>query len=128
MPAPATAPWRCPLRLPLIDHSPADPAGLHRHLLSRCSCTQLICGVTTYGRDTPEQNPPAEAVSAPAATTQRLQPSAHYLWAMLLARLFESLPLVCPNCGADIPIIVFVPDVAPVAQFLNNIGVRLRPL
>jgi len=25
---------------------------------------------------------------------------------LLLARLFESLPLVCPNCGADMRLIV----------------------
>ena len=25
---------------------------------------------------------------------------ARYLWAMLLARLIESIPLTCPNCGA----------------------------
>ena len=33
---------------------------------------------------------------------------------MLLARLFASLPLVCPNCGADMRIIAFVTETAPV--------------
>lgn len=44
---------------------------------------------------------------------------------MLLARLFASLPLVCPNCGADMRIIAFITDAAPVAQILIHIGDRL---
>lgn len=35
---------------------------------------------------------------------------------MLLARLFESLPLNCPNCGADMRIFAFVIDAAPVER------------
>jgi hypothetical protein len=46
---------------------------------------------------------------------------------MLLARLFESLPLVCPNCGADMRIIAFVTDTAPVEQILTHIGEPPRP-
>jgi len=42
---------------------------------------------------------------------------------MLLARLFESLPLVYPNCGADMRIIAFVTEVAPVQRILAHIGV-----
>ena len=32
---------------------------------------------------------------------------------MLLARLFESLPLVRPNCGADMRIVAFITEAAP---------------
>jgi hypothetical protein len=46
---------------------------------------------------------------------------------MLLARLFESLPLTCPNCGADMRIIAFVTDAAPVKQILTHIGEPPRP-
>jgi hypothetical protein len=46
---------------------------------------------------------------------------------MLLARLFESLPLVCPNCGADMRIIAFITDAAPVEQILTHIGEPSRP-
>ena len=31
---------------------------------------------------------------------------------MLLVRLFESLPLSCPNCGADMRIVAFVTEAA----------------
>jgi hypothetical protein len=37
-------------------------------------------------------------------------------------RLLESLPLVCPNCGADMRIIAFITEAAPVEQILTHIG------
>jgi hypothetical protein len=33
---------------------------------------------------------------------------ARCLWAMRLARIYESAPLACPQCGADMQIIAFV--------------------
>jgi hypothetical protein len=46
---------------------------------------------------------------------------------MLLARLLESLPLLCPNCGADMRIIAFITEAAPVEQILTHIGEPARP-
>ena len=46
---------------------------------------------------------------------------------MLLARLFESLPLTCPNCWADMRIIAFVTDAAPVERILTHIGEPAQP-
>ena len=46
---------------------------------------------------------------------------------MVLARLFESLPLVCPNCGADMRIISFITESASVEQILTHIGEPPRP-
>jgi hypothetical protein len=46
---------------------------------------------------------------------------------MLLARLFESLPLVCPNCGADRRILAFITQAAPVHRMLNHIGAPAEP-
>jgi len=33
------------------------------------------------------------------------RPSAHYLWAALMARIYEVFPLICPNCGGQMRII-----------------------
>ncbi len=71
----------------------------------------------------PEVSPPAAA--APAAPSNRSP--AHYLWAMLLARLFASLPLVCPNGGADRRIVAFITETAPVRRILNHIGEPAEP-
>ena len=46
---------------------------------------------------------------------------------MLLARLWESLPLVCPNCGADMRIIAFVTEATPVQCILDHVGERTEP-
>jgi hypothetical protein len=46
---------------------------------------------------------------------------------MLLARLFASLPLVCPNCGADMRIIAFVTETAPVRRILKHVGEPVEP-
>jgi hypothetical protein len=59
---------------------------------------------------------------APAAPTPGVRSSARSLWAMLLGALFESLPLTCPNGGADMRLIAFVTDAAPIERILNPIG------
>ena len=63
------------------------------------------------------------------ATREQTAPGspARYLWAMLLARLFESLPLTCPNCGADMRIVAFITEAAPVERILTHIGEPAQP-
>jgi len=56
-----------------------------------------------------------------------LNSPARYLWVMRLARLFESLPLVCPNCGADLRIVACITEAAPVARMPTHIGEPPRP-
>jgi hypothetical protein len=46
---------------------------------------------------------------------------------MLLARLFEFLPLVCPNCGADMRIGAFVTESAPARRIHNHLGEPAKP-
>jgi hypothetical protein len=69
----------------------------------------------------------AELVAPRRAPAPNARSPARYLWAMLLARLFESLPLVCPTCGADIRIIAFITEAATVEQILTHIGEPPRP-
>ena len=47
---------------------------------------------------------------------------ARYLWAMLLARIYEVFPLVCRHCGAEMRIIAFVTETASVTRILQHIG------
>ena len=52
-----------------------------------------------------------EAVPAtePGATDERAhRKAARYAWALLLARIYEVLPLACPKCGGDMRIIAFM--------------------
>lgn len=58
--------------------------------------------------------------------TARRSP-ARYLWAMLLARLYEVFPLVCPSCGAPMRIIAFITDIPAIRQILEHIGEPSTP-
>ena len=42
---------------------------------------------------------------------------------MLIARIFEVFPLVCPLCAGQMRIIAFIVDGAEVRQILGHIGV-----
>jgi hypothetical protein len=44
------------------------------------------------------------------------------IWAMLLAKIFEINPLLCPSCGSEMKIIAFVTETKPIEQILRHIG------
>ncbi len=46
------------------------------------------------------------------------------LWAMLLGKIFEINPLLCPSCGGEMKIIAFVTDTEPIQKILRHIGER----
>ena len=46
---------------------------------------------------------------------------------MLLARIYESAPLACPQCGSDMRIIAFVTDGVSVRGILEHIGEPADP-
>ncbi len=67
---------------------------------------------------------PANAV--PIAPEPKRSP-AHYLWAVLIARIYEVLPLLCPFCGGQMRIIAFITYSAEIRQILDHIGVDSEP-
>jgi hypothetical protein len=88
----------------------------------------LRAAAIAYGREVADAIGALTEVGSPPPTpASKTRSPARYLWVMLLARLFESLPLVCPNCGADMRIIAFVTEAAPVKQILTHIGEPPRP-
>jgi hypothetical protein len=77
------------VRLPDADAGPPDGR-------PKSNATQVI--------PAPASNPAVEtAVQNPPETIQRSP--ARYLWVMLLARIYEALPLTCPQYGAEMRII-----------------------
>ncbi len=52
---------------------------------------------------------------------------AHYLWAVLIARIYEVFPLLCPLCGGQMRIIAFITHRADIRQMLDHIGVQSEP-
>ncbi|HIF61178.1 MAG TPA: hypothetical protein EYQ26_17105 [Rhodospirillales bacterium] len=44
------------------------------------------------------------------------------LWVMLLGKIFEINPLLCPSCGGEMKMIAFVTDTEPIRKILRHIG------
>jgi hypothetical protein len=63
----------------------------------------------------------ADASPAPARSPAR------YLWAVLLARILEILPLRCALCGAQMRLIAFVTDPPAVKSILTHLGEPTTP-
>jgi hypothetical protein len=61
--------------------------------------------------------------SVPAPTKSS---AAHYLWAVLIARIYV-FPLLCPMCGGQMRIITFIRHSADIRQMLDHIGVQAEP-
>ena len=46
---------------------------------------------------------------------------------MLLARIYEVFPLVCPHCGADMRVIAFITNGPTVRDILGHLGEPTTP-
>ncbi len=75
------------------------------------------------------QDAPAQALPGKAVTPDTNLPrrAAHYLWAVLIARIYEVFPLLCPLCGGQMRIIAFITHSADIRQILEHIGVESEP-
>jgi hypothetical protein len=76
--------------------------------------------------------PPLAADKAPMqqATAEPAPPKrskAHYLWAVLIARIYEVFPLLCPMCGGQMRLIAFITEGAQIRRILEHIGVDSEP-
>jgi hypothetical protein len=68
--------------------------------------------------------------SPPVETTTDEPPhrkAARYVWAMLLARIYEVLPLMCPQCGGEMKIIAFINEAVVIREILNHLGEPTSP-
>jgi hypothetical protein len=70
-------------------------------------------------------SPLRAAAVALAAPPNRSQ--AHYLWAVLIARIYEVFPLLCPMCGGQMRLIAFITEGMQVRRILDHIGVDSEP-
>lgn len=67
--------------------------------------------------DASAPNVPDELADEPAH-----RKAARYVWALLLARIYEVLPLVCPKCGGDMRIIAFINEGPVIREILGHLG------
>jgi Putative transposase len=72
----------------------------------------------------------AQSLPAPSILPEPEPPKpsqAHYLWAVLIARIYEVFPLLCPICGGQMRILAFVTHRADIRHLLDHIGVASEP-
>jgi hypothetical protein len=70
--------------------------------------------------------PPPENRSEESATA-RARSAAVRMWAALLARIYEVIPLVCPNCKAEMRLIAFITERSSIEQMLTHLGEPTLP-
>jgi len=79
------------------------------------------------GEGAPGVAPLGHAISpTPEPATPR-RAKAHYLWAVLIARIYEVFPLLCPLCGGQMRLIAFITDGVQIRKILDHIGVDSEP-
>jgi Putative transposase len=122
------------------------PPSTHRHrnfgVLALNS--PFRAAVTTMAQEAPSQpvkvpaEPTTEGYGVPGFTPgnsvpTQLEPAppkssaAHYLWAVLIARIYEVFPLLCPMCGGQMRIFGFITHSADRRQMLYHTGVPAEP-
>jgi len=70
---------------------------------------------------------PADKAAPPTPAPVQPKRAAHYLWAVLIARIYEVVPLLCSMCGGQMRIIAFITHSADIRQILDHIGVESEP-
>ena len=91
------------------------PPRRYRHHVVLAPNSPLRQAVIAYrqpGLDTEPTEPEPEATPPPEPAPQQSgnRSPAHYLWAVLLARLFETFPLECPRRGGEMRLMAFVTE------------------
>lgn len=51
-----------------------------------------------------------------------------YLWSILLPRVYELMPLKCPQCGGEMKIIAFIKDQGSINEILSHMTLPIDAL
>ena len=133
--------------LELLDRLAAliPPPRRHRHryfgvLAPNAPLRSAVTAPAGPRAETPAAQTPAAAAAAPppapasasAETAQAAEEPIHrraarYAWALLLARIYEVFPLLCPKCGGEIRIIAFITEAPAVREILAYLGEPTSP-
>ena len=106
---------------------PPPRAHRHRYYGVLAPNASLRAAVTALAAVALIAPPPAPATDAAATEQAPHRAAARYLWAMLLSRIYEALPLSCPICHAQMRIIAFINDASTVGKILDHIGESPQP-
>ena len=71
-------------------------------------------------------SPRGDMLRARAQETVRRR-AFRYAWALLLPRIYEVFPLLCPECGGELRILAFITDDSTVRDILAHLGEPTAP-
>ena len=108
------------------------PPHTHRHryhgvLAPNATLRSAVTALAREASNDAQQQREQENKDTEDAVEALWRSPARYLWAMLLSRIYQSAPLACPQCGADMRIITFVTDGVSVRRILEHIGEPADP-
>ena len=69
---------------------------------------------------------PVAAEDQPEADLNKLFSTA-FLWAMLIAKIYEICPVICPQCGGELTIVAFLTNLDSIQRLLIHIGEPVSP-
>lgn len=102
----------------------------HRYYGALAPNSPLRAAVTALAQPTEIAVVPPPVVSIPpgaAPTEPAHRQAARYVWALLLARIYEVLPLLCPKCGGEMKIIAFITEGTVIREILGHLGEPTSP-
>ena len=79
------------------------------------------------GEGAPGVVPLGHAISPTPEPAPPKRSPAHYLWAVLIARIYEVFPLLCPMCGGQMRLIAFITEGTQIRKILDHIGSDSEP-
>jgi hypothetical protein len=97
--------------------TPAQPAKQVVVQTEPANMSEGAPGVAPLDHASPSTPEPAPPKRSPA----------HYLWAVLIARIYEVFPLLCPLCGGQMRLIAFITEGTQIRRILDHIGVDSEP-
>ncbi len=110
------------------------PPRMHRHRYHGVLAPHagLRAAVVAIGRSPAEMPSPADGVTlhpVPGDLDElpRSASPARIRWAVLLARIYEVLPLLCPACGGSMKILAFIIDPPVVSAILVHLDLPNKP-
>jgi hypothetical protein len=75
----------------------------------------------------PRVVPLGHAISPTPEPAPSKRSPAHYLWAVLIARIYKVFPLLCPLCSGQMRLIAFITEGKQIRRILVHIGVDSEP-
>jgi hypothetical protein len=106
------------------------PPRMHRHRYYGClapNAAMRSAATATAGPDKELADRLDDAADKMGITGEEGPRRSNARWAMLIARIYESLPLQCTRCGAPMEILSFITDPDVVIRILDHLGEPSRP-